>query len=183
MNKNNPVNTQITAKTVRIVDNGGAQLGVFRITDALNMAREQELDLLQINGGEVPVCRICDAGKFLFDQKKNQRENAKRQRALQVEVKEIQLRPVTDSNDIFVKARKASDFLTEGDKVKITVRFKGRERTNKAQGRLVIDTFLSHLVEYKVDRPITDSGKDLSLVISSVKSKSEIIKDKRVYSE
>jgi translation initiation factor IF-3 len=173
------VNHRIRARNVRIVDENGNQMGVMELRVALGLASQQSLDLIQITGGEVPVCRIGDAGKFIFERKKTQRENARRQRELQIEVKEIQLRPVTDTNDLQVKARRASDFLAVGDKVKVVVRFRGRERAHKAQGRQVIDEFLSHIVEYRLERPVTDSGKDLSLILAPVKSKSDLRKERQ----
>jgi translation initiation factor IF-3 len=179
VNKEVPVNAQIRARNVRIVDENGNQMGVVSMRDALNIATGQGLDLIQISNGEVPVCRIGDAGKFLFERKKTQRESARRQRELQVEIKEVQLRPVTDTNDLLVKTRRANDFLAEGDKVKIVVRFRGRERAHKDQGRLIIDEFMSHIIEYKVERPVTDSGKDLSLVLGPVKSKADIMRDRK----
>jgi translation initiation factor IF-3 len=179
VNKEVPVNAQIRARNVRIVDENGNQMGVVPFRDALNMANGQNLDLIQISGGEVPVCRIGDAGKFLFERKKVARENARRQREIQVEIKEIQLRPVTDTNDLLVKARRANDFLADGDKVKIVVRFRGRERAHKEHGRQIIDAFLSHIIEYKIDRHVSDGGKDLNLVIAPVKTKSEMRKEKK----
>lgn len=173
------VNHRIRARNVRIVDENGNQMGVMELRSALTLATQQSLDLIQITGGEVPVCRVGDAGKFIFEKKKTQRENTRRQRELQVEIKEIQLRPVTDTNDVQVKARKTNDFLAVGDKVKIVVRFRGRERAHKAQGRQVIDEFLSHVVEYRIERPVTDSGKDLSLVLAPVKSKSDLRKERQ----
>lgn len=179
MSKDIPVNDRIRARNVRIVDENGNQLGVVPFRDALNLANGQSLDLIQISGGEVPVCRLGDAGKFLFERKKVQRENARRQRELHVEIKEVQLRPVTDTNDLLVKARRANDFLADGDKVKIVVRFRGRERAHKDQGRQIIDEFLSQIIEYKIDRAISDGGKDLNLVIAPVKSKSDLRKERQ----
>ena len=179
MNRDVPVNERIRARNVRIVDENGQQLGVMEFRHALAQARNQGLDLIQISNGEVPVCRIGDAGKFLFERKKNMREQARRQRELIVEIKEIQLRPVTDKADLLTKARKANDFLAEGDKVKISVRFRGRERAHKELGHKIVDEFLSALIEYKIERPVADSGRELSLLIAPVKSKSDLLKEKK----
>ena len=179
MSKETAVNGQIKARNVRIVDENGNQMGVMTIRDAHTLAGNQGLDLIQISSGEVPVCRIGDAGKFLFERKKALREQTRKQRELQVEIKEVQLRPVTDTNDLCVKARKANDFLAEGDKVKIVVRFRGRERAHKDQGRKVIDEFLSHIIEYKLERPVFDSGRDLTVVISPVKSKDDLRRERQ----
>lgn len=179
MNRDVPVNERIRAPKVRIVDENGQQLGVVPTRDALAKARSQGLDLIQISNGEVPVCRIGDAGKYLFDYKKNQREQARRQREMIVEVKEIQLRPVTDTNDLQVKARRANEFLQDGDKVKVVVRFRGRERAHKELGHKIVEEFLSYLNEYKLERPIVDSGRDLNLLIAPMKTKAELIKDRK----
>jgi translation initiation factor IF-3 len=179
VNRDVPVNERIRARSVRIVDENGQQLGVEAIRDALAKARNDGLDLIQISSGEVPVCRIGDAGKFLFELKKTQREQARRQRELIVDVKEIQLRPVTDTNDLLVKARRANEFLAEGDKVKIVVRFRGRERAHKEIGHKIVEEFLSYLVEYKMERPVMDAGRELSLLVASTKSKAEILKDRK----
>lgn len=173
------VNTRIRAETVRIVDENGNQLGVYALRTAIAMASGDGFDLIQLQGGVIPVCRFGDAGKYAFERQKHQRELAKRQRELQVDIKEIQLRPGTDTNDILVKARRASEFLAAGDKVKIVVRFRGRERANRAMGRKIIDEFLLNVTEYKMERPVADSGKELSLVISPTKSKAEIIREKQ----
>ena len=174
MNKDVPVNERIRARNVRIVDENGQQLGVVSIRDALAKARADGLDLIQISNGEVPVCRLGDAGKYLFDLKKTQREQARRQREMVVEIKEIQLRPVTDTNDLLIKARRANEFLAEGDKVKVVVRFRGRERAHKELGHKIVEEFLSHLTEYKVERALGDQGRELSVMIAPLKSKSEL---------
>jgi translation initiation factor IF-3 len=147
--------------------------------DALIEARDQGLDLIQISNGDVPVCRIGDAGKFLFERKKTMREQARRQREMFVEVKEVQLRPVTDTNDLLVKARRANDFLAEGDKVKVVVRFRGRERAHKEEGRKIVDEFVSHLTEFKIERALTDTGKDMQMVLAPTKTKAELLRDQK----
>lgn len=170
-------NESIRARQVRLVDDAGKQIAVLSTRDAIYRARSEDLDLVQIGSGDIPVCKILDYGKYVFEKKKMQRENAKRQRELSVDVKEIQLRPGTDLNDIRVKAKKAIEFLEDGDKVKVVVRFRGRERAHKDQGRKIIETFVAHLGEHKSD-PVIDSGRDMQVVISPVKTKSEIYREK-----
>lgn len=154
-------------------------MGVFPIREAIAMARNQGLDLVQVGQGDPPVCRILDSGKFLFDRKKLQRENTKRQRELAVETKEIQLRPVTDTNDLMVKVKRARDFLNEGDKVKIVVRFRGRERAHKELGAKIVNEFLTALGEHKIDRALQDTGRDMQMFIAPVKTKAELVKEKK----
>lgn len=163
---------------IRIVDDAGKQLGVFPLREALVESKKLGLDVVQINPGEVPVCRITDAGKFLFDRKKNQREQAKRQRELTVEIKEVQLRPVTDDHDLTVKAKRTKEFLAEGDKVKVVVRFRGRERAHKDQGHKIVQAFLQEVGDHRVDRPLSDTGKDMQMVLAPMKTKSELVRDK-----
>lgn len=179
MNKDVLVNERIRARMVRIVDDAGKQLGVFPLREAITEAKKLDLDVIQVSPGEVPVCRITDAGKYLFERKKNLKEQAKRQRELQVEVKEVQLRPVTDDHDIQVKGKRAREFLAEGDKVKVVVRFRGRERAHKDQGRKIVDEFLSVVGEHKIERPLSDTGKDMQMVLAPMKTKSELLKDKK----
>jgi translation initiation factor IF-3 len=172
------VNEAIRTKMVRIVDETGKQLGVFPLREAIIEARKLDMDVVQISAGEIPVCRITDAGKYMFELKKAQREQAKRQRELHVEIKEIQLRPVTDEHDLHTKARRTKEFLAEGDKVKLVVRFKGRERAHKDQGRKIVDEFLVMVGEHKVDRPLFDGPRDMQMILAPMKSKSELIREK-----
>lgn len=178
MSKDVLINERIRTKTVRIVDEEGKQTGVFITREAIRRANESGLDLVQISPGEVPVCRITDAGKFLFERKKNLREIAKRQRELTVETKEIQLRPVTDTNDLMIKVRRAKEFLEEGDKVKVVVRFRGREHAHKNLGAEIVNEFLELLGEHKIERPLQDNGRDMHLFLAPSKSKAEVLKER-----
>jgi len=168
------INERIRARTIRLID-GDSQLGVFPFNDALTRARKQGLDLVMVAAGDPPVCRILDADRFRFERKKHEREQARRQRVLMIETKEIQLRPVTDENDLLVKAKRARGFLQEGDRVLVRVRFKGRERTHKSYGHQMIQRFLTHVGEHKIDRPLTD-GEDLTIILASLVSKADVVK-------
>lgn len=174
------INEQIKAKQIRLIDENGEQVGVVDYKHAINKARSLGLDLVLVTDMEIPVCKIVDAGKFLFQKKKQEKEIAKRQRELQVDIKEIQVRPVTSEADLMVKVRRADDFLSQGDKVKLSIRFRGREIVNKDEGYKVVDSFLEKVSEYKVDRPLMDKGKEWSLVLAPIKTKSEIIKEKNI---
>ncbi len=120
------VNERIRVREVRVVDEEGQQLGVMSPREALDIARERGFDLIEVAPTAVPpVCRIMDYGKFKYEQGKRDRENAKKQR--QSEMKAITLRPVTDDHDLNIKIKNIVKFLSDGDKVKVTVRFKSRE--------------------------------------------------------
>lgn len=173
-----PINDRIRAKTVRVIDEDGKQIGVIPLREAIEEARRQGADLFQVSPGEIPVCRIGDAGKFQFDRKKQQRETARRQRELVVDTKEIQLRPVTDTNDIAVKSKRAREFLQQGDKVKVVVRFRGREQAHKQEGRKVVDEFLVGIGEHKIERPLTDQGRDMLMILAPIKTKSEVVRER-----
>lgn len=178
MSKANYVNGQIRAKQVRLVDDDGKQIGIFLTRDAITRAQRDGLDLIQMSADETPVCRIVDAGKFLFDKKRAAKESAKRQRELSVEIKEVQLRPVTDTHDLMVKSKRAAGFLLDGDKVKVVVRFRGRERAHKDIGRKIVTEFLEMLGDHKVERDLTDTGKDMQMILAPVKSKADLVREK-----
>lgn len=169
------MNERIRAQIVRLVETE-QQSRVLSLREAISQARHQGLDLVLVAPGDPPVCRILDADKFRFQSKKAEREQAKRQRAMMVETKEIQLRPVTDVNDISIKARRARGFLDEGDKVRVVVRFRGRERSHKDWGVQMINRFLTEVGEHKVDRAMSDSDSDLTIVLASLVSKADLVK-------
>jgi len=131
--KSNRLNYEITAPKLRVIDQHGEQIGVLSRDEALRMAEEAELDLVEISpNAEPPVCRIMDQGKYLFEQKK-QKQVAKRKQK-QVEIKEVKFRPGTDENDYQIKLRNLRRFLEEGDKAKVTMRFRGREHAHRELG-------------------------------------------------
>lgn len=173
------INEKIRSKTIRLID--GDFQGVISTYEGISRARKQNLDLVITADGEPPICKILDADKFRYDKKKNEREFAKQQRAMIIETKEIQLRPVTDEHDIDTKAKHARKFLDDGNRVRIVIKFKGRERHHKDLGREIIELFLSKIGEYKVDKPLTSGDADFIMILSSVLSKSEIVKQKKTY--
>lgn len=127
------INEQIRDKEVRLVDADGSQLGIVSARDAQRMADEKKLDLVKIAPkGKPPVCKIMDYSKFKFDQSKKEKEARKKQKT--VDIKELRLSPNIDTHDVNVKLKKAIEFLKHGDKVKVSIRFRGRElgHTNKA---------------------------------------------------
>ncbi len=160
------VNERFSSDTVRLNDNGDS--AIVSLTAALDMANERDLDLVLIAGNaNPPVVRIMDFGKFKFEQDKKEKMQRKANRQNAVEVKEIQLRPVTDDNDIKVKAKKARGFLEDGDKVKVTINFRGREQSHVDMGFDVLQDFCSHLGEYKVESDARLNGKKLIAIYTA----------------
>ena len=128
------INEEIRDKEVRLVSADGEQLGIMTAQEALSKAEEANLDLVKISPNAVPpVCKLMDYGKFKFEQTKREKEAKKNQRV--VEIKEVRMSPGIDVNDFNVKLRNAQKFLADGDRVKVTVRFRGREMTHTEIGR------------------------------------------------
>lgn len=127
------MNTEITARRVRVVGAEGEQIGVVSINEALQLAYDANMDLVEISpNADPPVCKVMDFGKFQFEQNKKLQAAKKKQK--QIQIKEIKFRPGTEEGDYQVKLRSLIKFLNEGDKTKITVRFKGRELTHRELG-------------------------------------------------
>jgi translation initiation factor IF-3 len=176
------INESIRSRTVKLVEEDRL-VGILALHDALSRARKAGLDLVIMQEGDPPLCKILDADKFRFEKKKADRELAKRQRAMTIETKEIQLRPVTDVNDVSTKAKHARRFLEDGNRVRIIVKFKGRERTHKDWGRDMIDRFLIEVGEHKIDKPLSEGDSDLTIILASVVSKSDLMNKKATCSE
>lgn len=136
--KDQRVNEEIRAREVRLIDEKGAQIGVVPTAEALQIARERATDLVEVApNADPPVCRLMDYGKFLYERGKKEREARKSQK--QAEVKEIRLRPKTGEHDIAHKMRDARRFLQRGAKVKVRIRFRGREVTHPELARVLLD--------------------------------------------
>ena len=139
-----PINQFIKAEKVRLISQTGEQLGVVELKEALAKAKEQELDLVQMNkDSDTPVCKMMDYGKHLFDQKKQKAASKKKTKKTQL--KEIKFRPGTDENDYQIKMRNIIKFLNDGDKTKITMRFRGRELAHKEIGLNLLKLSLIHI--------------------------------------
>lgn len=151
------INERISYPQLRVVDADGSQLGVITREEALEVAKDRELDLVLVSEkADPPVCRIMDYGKFKYQQKKRQHKG----HAHQVKIKEIRVRPKTGDNDIQVKVNKAREFLAEKDKVIVTVVFRGRELAHIDEGRKVIDEVLAQLADVsKVEAPPVHHGR------------------------
>ncbi len=160
------INEEIRAREVRLVGEAGEQLGIVALRDALRIAGEHNRDLVEVAAtARPPVCRIMDFGKFKYEQSKREREARKKQH--QVVVKEVKLRPRIDEHDFDVKFRNAERFLQEGDKVKVTIMFRGREIVHTDIGREVLDRLangLSNLAQ--VERPARVEGRNLTVILS-----------------
>ncbi len=160
------VNGKIRAREVRIIGVEGNQLGVFPLHEAINMARSQGVDLVEIAPNAAPpVCRLVDFGKFRYEQAKKEKEARKRQHA--TKVKEVQLSPSIDPHDFQVKLSHGIDFLCDEMKVKVTLRFRGREMAHKEFGFQIVNQFINALAAYgHPDAPPKLVGKGIVLMLS-----------------
>ncbi|HCB15090.1 MAG TPA: translation initiation factor IF-3 [Gammaproteobacteria bacterium] len=165
------LNEEITGREVRLIDQDGEQAGVVPLVHAKRMAEEAELDLVEISpNAKPPVCRIMDYGKFRFEQAKKQSEARKKQK--QIQVKEIKFRPGTDEGDYQVKLRNLIRFLSEGDKAKVTLRFRGREMAHQNIGVNLLKRVEDDLIEYgTVEQRPRMEGRQMVMTIAPVKKK------------
>ena len=143
------INEQIRDKEIRLIDEEGNQLGVLSARDAQKIADEKHLDLVKIAPtAKPPVCKIMDYGKYRFDQVKKEKEAKKKQKT--VDIKELRLSPSIDTHDVQVKVKKAIEFLKNGDKVKISIRFRGREIGHSKTAVTILENFANDISEYGV---------------------------------
>ncbi len=143
------INEQIRDKEIRLIDEEGNQLGVLSARDAQKIADEKHLDLVKIAPtAKPPVCKIMDYGKYRFDQAKKEKEAKKKQKT--VDIKELRLSPSIDTHDVQVKVKKAIEFLKNGDKVKISIRFRGREIGHSKTAVTILENFANDISEYGV---------------------------------
>ena len=167
--KRNRVNREINCLEVRLIGADGNQVGVVRVREALEMAEEAGMDLVEIvPTAEPPVCRLMDYGKFRFDQKKKQNEAKKKQK--QVQIKEIKFRPGTDEGDYQVKLRNLIRFLEEGDKAKVTMRFRGREHAHRELGLELLKRVENDLAAFSiVEQQPQMEGRQMVMVLGPKK--------------
>jgi translation initiation factor IF-3 len=165
-NKGQRTNEMIRVREVRLIDDEGNQLGIVPTQEALRMAKDKDLDLVEVSpNANPPVCKILDFGKYRFEQEKKLRESKKNQNVLKL--KEIRMQPKIGSGDLDTKAKHVQEFLNEGDKVKITVRFRGRELAHTELGFDVLNEVLKRLTSaYNIDKPAKMDGKMMSITIS-----------------
>ena len=144
-----PINGQIKAKEVQLISDNGEKLGMIPIARALEIAEEKKLDLELVSpNAQVPVCKIMNYGKYKFEQAKKEKEAKKKQKVL--EVKEIRVTPNIEEHDFGFKSKNARKFLQDGNKVKITVRFRGREVNNSKAGEMVLNKFIENLEDVSI---------------------------------
>lgn len=160
------VNGKIRAREVRVVDDDGQQLGVLSLADAINLARSKGVDLVEVAANaNPPVCRIVDYGKYRYEQSKKDKESKKHQHANKV--KEVQLRPGIDPHDFGVKLQHAIDFLCEDMKVKVTLRFRGREMAHQEIGYSQINKFIQEVAPFAhPDAPPKMIGRGINVMLS-----------------
>ena len=160
------INRSITASKVRLIDENGTPWGIVNIDKALEMANEASLDLVEIASNiSPPVCKILNFGKYRYDKEKQKKINKKKQQI--INVKEIRLRPNTDKHDLIIKINKGQKFLLNGDKLKVTVMFRGREFLRKEAGYNLLEKVKDILSEISVvDKEPNLQGRRLSLILS-----------------
>jgi len=165
-NKDLLVNEQIRDKEVRVIDENGVQLGIMSVKEALRIAEEKKLDLVKIAPhANPPVCKIMDYGKYKFELAKKEREAKKNQRV--INVKEIRLTTTIEDHDFNVKVKNAIRFLQDGDKVKVSIRFRGREVLHPEIGEEIINKFIEMVKDYGlVEKKPKLDGKNLTAVIA-----------------
>lgn len=167
------INNRIRVREVRLIDENGTQVGIITTRDALDMAHDRDLDLVEVApNASPPVCRLMDYGKYRYEQTKKEREARKNQK--QVELKEIRMQPRTDTHDLQVKVNNARRFLEEGHKVKFSVRFRGREITHPEIGREMLEQIAEDLRDHGVlEQKPTLEGRAYSLIMAPSPSKTQ----------
>ena len=165
ISKENLINEEIRDKEVRVIDTDGTMLGVMPTEKAMELATEKKLDLVNISpNAKPPVCKILDYGKYRYELQKKEKEARKKQKTTQV--KEIRLSTFIEEHDVQVKANTASKFLKDGDKVKVSLRFRGRERDYKDKGMAVMQSFAEIVSEVGIveKKPVFE-GRSLTMVL------------------
>ncbi|WP_226811314.1 translation initiation factor IF-3 [Candidatus Steffania adelgidicola] len=165
------INREIRVSEVRLTDIDGEQIGIVSLNEALEKSEESGVDLVEISpNAEPPVCRIMDYGKFLYEKSKSTKEQKKKQKVIQI--KEIKFRPGTDEGDYQVKLRNLIRFLEDGDKTKITLRFRGREMAHQQIGMEVLNRVRNDLSEWAMVEsfPSKIEGRQIIMVLAPKKS-------------
>ena len=163
------INDRIEAREVRLVDQDGGMVGVVAIRDALIRAEDVGLDLVEISPNATPpVCKILDYGKFKYEAQK--KANAARKKQRVIEVKEIKMRPSIDDNDYSIKMKKVREFLDEGDKVKVTMRFRGREMAHQHLAMNILEKVREELADLaKIEQFPKLEGRQMIMVMAPLK--------------
>lgn len=161
-----PTNGQIRAKEVQLISENGEKLGVHMLNEALEKAEEKNLDLVLVApNAKPPVCKIMNYGKYKFEQAKREKEAKKKQKVL--ELKEIRITPNIEKHDFDFKAKNIRKFITDGNKVKITVRFRGREVNNSQAGEVVLEKFIENLEDIaQVEKKPKLEGRNMFTILA-----------------
>ena len=160
------INEQIRDREIRLIGEDGEQLGIMSAREAMKIAQEAELDLVKIApAAKPPVCKIIDYGKYKYEQARKEKEAKKKQKT--VEVKEVRLSPNIDTNDLDTKINNAKKFISKGNKVKVTLRFRGREMAHVQQSKHILDDFAETLADVAVvEKPAKMEGRAMSMVLA-----------------
>ena len=166
ISKETRINEEIRDKELRVIDENGEMIGIMSRDEALRLAEEKKLDLVNISpNAKPPVCKILDYGKYRYELQKREKEAKKKQKTIQV--KEIRLSTFIEDHDIQVKAKTACKFLQDGDKVKVSLRFRGREKDYTARGREVMDRFAEACSEVStIDKKPAFEGRSLTMFLA-----------------
>ena len=171
ISKNFTCNESIRERELRVIDSDGSQLGIISRNEALQMAEERDLDLVMISPTAVPpVCKIMDLGKYIYEQSKKEKEAKKKQKT--IDIKEVRLSPNIDTNDLKTKVNAARKFLSKGDRVKVTLRFRGREMAHMASSRhVLLENFVSKLEDVcVVEKAAKQEGRNMTMVLAPKKA-------------
>ena len=164
------INEQIRDREIRLIGEDGQQLGIMSSREAMKIAREAELDLVKIAPqAKPPVCKIIDYGKYRYELARKEKEAKKKQKT--IEVKEVRLSPNIDSNDLNTKIASARKFIEKGNKVKVTLRFRGREMAHVHSSRHILDEFAKALEDIAlVDKPAKMEGRSMAMFLTEKRS-------------
>ena len=162
------INEEIRAREVRVVSADNDQLGIMSVRDALAMAEEQHLDLVEVApNGKPPVCRIMNYGKYRYEQQKREKEAKKKQKTFTL--KEVKLRPHIEDHDFYVKLKNAAKFLGDGNKVKVTIMFRGRELSHPELGLNVLTRFAGELTDQAVvEKEAKLEGRNMTMILAKI---------------
>lgn len=160
------INGQIRDKEVRLIGENGEQLGIMSSKEAMRLAQEADLDLVKVAPkAQPPVCKIIDYGKYRYELARKEKDARKKQKT--VEIKEVRLSPNIDTNDLNTKVNNARKFIGKGNKVKVTLRFRGREMAHVQQSRHILDDFAQQLADVaSVEKPAKLEGRNMSMVLT-----------------
>ena len=165
------VNEAIRCREIRVIDDAGAQIGVMNPRDAIKLAEEKGLDLVEVSpSAKPPVCRIMDYGKYRYEQNKKERETRKNQKV--ISIKEVKLRPNIEDHDFYTKVRNAAKFLADGNKVKVTIMFRGREITRPDAGKELCDRVAQEVADVaKVEKDAKVEGRNMTMMLVPLREK------------